>query len=235
VTTSAVIFDFYGTLAEANTHAPSWSELFRELGHELSLDATRRWWNEGTDGIEHDQHSQSREHYVAWQHSRVREIIKASGVPEGDDDVLFSRITQWLGAADLRAYAEAPAVLAELRDRGLALGICSNWDWDLLEAIARAGLGGAVDVVESSAWVGARKPHPRMYARMINRLDKPPADLLFVGDTWTCDVEGPRRAGMRAVYLRRPHFGLDATRPEQVDGNGVTYAEDLTVLLAHTC
>ena len=57
----------------------------------------------------------------------------------------------------------SPAVLRDLRGRGVALAICSNWDWDLHEAIESAGLTGAVDVVVSSAWVGARKPHPRIY------------------------------------------------------------------------
>jgi putative hydrolase of the HAD superfamily len=230
VITRAVIFDFYGTLAEANARGPSWSELFRELGHELSIDATRRLWNDGVDGIEHDEHSQSRDHYVAWQQARVREIIEASGVPEGDDDLLFSHITERLGSPDLHAYEEVVPVLHELRDRGFALAICSNWDWDLLEAIDSAGLGGTVDVVESSAWVGARKPNPRIYAKTLADLAVDPAHAVFVGDTWTCDTEGPRRAGMRPVYVRRPHFGPDATRPEHVDDSGVTYTEDLNVL-----
>jgi putative hydrolase of the HAD superfamily len=227
----AVVLDFYGTLAEAETGGPSWAQMFQELGHELSADATRRLWSDGFDGLEHDEHSRSRDHYVAWQHARVRAIIEASAVPEGDDDVLFSRITERLGAAHLRAYDESRRVLTELRDRGLQLAICSNWDWDLLEAIDSAGLSGAVDIVESSAWVGARKPHPRVYARILDRLALDPADVLFVGDTWTCDVDGPRRAGMRPIYLRRPHFGLDATAPETLDEPDVTRAEDLEILL----
>jgi putative hydrolase of the HAD superfamily len=225
-----VIFDFYGTLAEANSRGPSWAELFRELGYELSIDATRRLWNDGVDGIEHDEHSRSRDHYVAWQRERVREIITESGVPEGDDDVLFARITQRLGSPDLRAYEEATRVLTELRDRGLALAICSNWDWDLLEAIDSAGLSDTVDLVVSSAWIGARKPHPRMYAHTLERLDLNPSDAIFVGDTWACDVAGPRAFGMEPVYLRRDHFGPDATAPEVAD-ESVARASDLTPLL----
>ena len=67
---------------------------------------------------------------------------------------------------------------------------------------------------------------------MLEQLDFDPADILFVGDTWTCDVEGPRVAGMRPVYLRRPHFGVDRTRPEAADETGVTHADDLTALRA---
>jgi putative hydrolase of the HAD superfamily len=226
----AVIFDFYGTLAEADVNRPSWSEIFAELGHELSIDATRRFWNEGVDGLEHDEHSQSRDHYVAWQHSRVRTIIEESNVPDGDDDELFARLTAHLGAPDLRPYAESARVLETLRRRELRLAICSNWDWDLQEAIASAGLTGAVDLVVSSAWVGARKPHPRIYAHTLEQLGVAASEVCFVGDTWSCDVEGPRTAGMRPVYLRRPHFGPDATAPDALDP-GVTRADDLERVL----
>jgi putative hydrolase of the HAD superfamily len=227
---TTVIFDFYGTLAEADTSGPTWSEMFQAMGHEMSLDASRRLWNTGADGIEHDEHSRSRDHYVAWQHARVREIIAESGVPEGDDDVLFSQITERLGTTDLHAYPETGEVFDALRSRGLRIAICSNWDWDLLEAIDNAGLSGIADVTVSSAWVGARKPHPRVFADTIDRLGIAPADALFVGDTWTCDVEGPRAFGMEPVYLRRPHFGVDLTAPEPLDDT-VPRADDLRGLL----
>jgi putative hydrolase of the HAD superfamily len=230
MTIRAVVFDFYGTLAEADANRPTWADIFRELGHELSADAASRFWNV-TDGIEHDEHSQSRDHYVAWQHARVRTILEESNVPEGDDDLLFARLTAHLGSPQLRAYDETARVLDQLRRRGLALAICSNWDWDLHEAIASADLTGAVDVVLSSAWVGARKPHPRIYAQTLDRLAVDPGEVIFVGDTWTCDVEGPRRTGMHPVYLRRPHFGTDTSAPHELDDREVIRADNLDVLL----
>ena len=70
-----------------------------------------------------------------------------------------------------RRAARAPA-------RGVALAICSNWDWDLHEAVESAGLTGSFDVVVSSAWVGARKPHPRIYAHTLEQLGIAPEDAL---------------------------------------------------------
>ena len=42
-------------------------------------------------------------------------------------------------------------------------------------------------------------------------------EVLFVGDTWTCDVDGPLGAGMQPVYVRRSHFGADTTAPSEAD------------------
>jgi putative hydrolase of the HAD superfamily len=227
----AVIFDFYNTLAESPAWGPSWQEMVAEIGFELPADVQDRWWNDGVDGIEHDEHSQSRDHYVAWQQLRLRGMLAECGVPVASQDVLIERAREIGGHRHIAAYDETASVLAELRARGVTLAICSNWDWDLEEAIAAAGLTGTVDVTVSSAWVGARKPHRRMYDAVIDRIGIAPADALFVGDTWTCDVEGPRAAGLVPLYLRRAHLGIDKTAPDDHHTQGVHRAEDLRPVL----
>src|SRR4051794_13801278 len=229
----AVIFDFYNTLAETTNFGPSWEELITELGYELPADVRERWWNDGIDGTEHDAHSISRDHYVAWQQSRVRSMLGECGVPDHAHDVFIERVRE-IGAHNrIDAYEEVSGVLRDLRARGVALAICSNWDWDLHEAIESAGLTGAVDVVVSSAWVGARKPHPRIYGHTLGEIGLTPDEVIFVGDTWSCDVEGPRAAGMRTVYVRRPHFEADSTAPTNHElDDDVHRATDLAVLLS---
>ena len=85
----AVLFDFYGTLAEKDASTPSWESIAADLGYELAPEALRQFWD--IDGEPHDEHSQSREHYVAWQHTRLHRLLATSGVPAPDDDVLFAR------------------------------------------------------------------------------------------------------------------------------------------------
>jgi putative hydrolase of the HAD superfamily len=227
----AVIFDFYNTLAETPQWGPSWEEMMAEVGFDLPPDVRDRWWNDGIDGIEHDEHSQSREHYVAWQQSRMQGMLDECGMPRATQEAMITRAREISGHRRIVAYDETVAVLGELRARGIPLAICSNWDWDLEEAIEGAGLTGAVDVVLSSAWVGARKPHRRMYEAVLDRIGVEPADALFVGDTWTCDVEGPRAAGLVPLYLRRAHLGTDKTAPEDHHTQEVHRAEDLNLVL----
>ena len=227
----AVIFDFYGTLAETPDWGPSWQEMVAEVGYELPADIRDRWWNDGIDGSEHDEHSQSRDHYVAWQQARVRGMLDECGVPPDVQAELIARVREIGAHRRMRAYDESIAVLSELRDRGLALAICSNWDWDLAEAIESAGLAGTVDTMVSSAWVGARKPHRRMYEAVLEQAGVTPEDALFVGDTWSCDVDGPRAMGLLPVYVRRLHLGPDATAPEDRHEQDVHQTTDLKLLL----
>jgi putative hydrolase of the HAD superfamily len=228
---NAVIFDFYGTLAETPDWGPSWAELVTSVGFELPDEVRDRWWNDGIDGTEHDEHSQSRDHYVAWQRARMQGMLDECGLPRPVQDELIDRVRAIGAHRTMSAYDEVAAVVAELRARGLTLAICSNWDWDLTEALDAAGLAGAFDVVVSSAWVGARKPHERIFHAVLERIDVGSGDALFVGDTWTCDVEGPRSVGLEPVYLRRPHFGPDPTAPDDHHEQDVHRADDLRMLL----
>ena len=227
----AVIFDFYGTLAETPDWGPSWQEMVAEVGHELPDEVRDRWWNDGIDGTEHDEHSQSRDHYVAWQHARLRGMLTDCGVPPETQEFLITRVRDIGAHRQMRAYDDVLPVLSELRSRGFTLAICSNWDWDLTEAIEAAGLSGLVDAVVSSAWIGARKPHQRMYDAVLERIGVSAGDALFVGDTWSCDVDGPRAAGLQPVYVRRPHLGPDATAPDNHHEQDVHRSTDLHVLL----
>ena len=57
--------------------------------------------------------------------------------------------------ADLRSamvvFPEVPSVLAELRRRGLAIGVCSNWNWDLDDVLRSTGVAPLIDLAVTSA------------------------------------------------------------------------------------
>lgn len=208
-----LLLDFYGTLAEATGWGPSWDEVLAELGFTLPPEVRDRWWNDGLDGTEHDEHSQSRDHYVAWQRARMVGLMREAEVPEQHHEPIIQRLHAAAGQRRMEAYPEVVDVLRELRSRGITLAICSNWDWDLAEAVEEAGLTEHVDLLVSSAWVGARKPHPRIYRHTLERAEADAAECLFVGDTWGPDVEGPCAAGIPAVYVRRHGREHDRTAP----------------------
>ena len=210
-----VIFDFYGTLG----HATQWTSLdvvLAEHGYEFPDDVRRRWWFESEhDGIDHRQHSTDEDAYVAWQRGRLLGMLSECDVHPGEYEVIMEKLYAGKSTRILEAYPESADVLAELRARGLRLAVCSNWDWDLAEAIDEVGLSGATDLLVSSAWAGARKPHPFIFEFTLSELGADPARTLFVGDTWGPDVVGPRATGMTPLYLLRVDHWPDPTSPEE--------------------
>jgi putative hydrolase of the HAD superfamily len=226
---TAALFDFYGTLAQA-TRWVSIDLVLAERGYVLPDDVRDRWWNRGVDGIEHFEHSRSRDHYQAWQRERLLGMLAETDVHPGEYEAILEQFRIGNATRVLEAYTEARGVLEALRDRGLPVGICSNWDWDLSEAVDEVGLTNLVEVVVSSAWAGARKPHPRIFEQSLAKLGADASEVAFVGDTWGPDVVGPQAMGMTPVYLRRVGHWPDDTAPEMLD-EGVFVAADLRAVL----
>jgi putative hydrolase of the HAD superfamily len=229
----AVLLDFYGTLARA-TDWISVDVVLAEHGVELDDELRDRYWNDGLDGIEHFEHSQSRDHYVAWQQERILSMLSETDLHPGEYELVLGKLRAGNATRVLEPYEEALEVLTELRRRGLTLAICSNWDWDLVEAVDEVGLTAAVDVIVSSAWAGARKPHPRIFQHTLEKVGVTPDAVVFVGDTWGPDVVGPAAVGMTPVYLRREGHWSDTTAPPEPTQDSVIVAPDLRCLLELT-
>ena len=96
--------------------------------------------------------------------------------------------------------------LAELKSRGLKLGLVSNAHFLpalLLEDFERLGLVEHMDVIVTSSQLGLRKPHPAIFERLLAELDVSPGEAMFVGDKVREDVVGPKELGMRAVLTHQ--------------------------------
>jgi HAD superfamily hydrolase (TIGR01509 family) len=108
----------------------------------------------------------------------------------------------------LRATAGAAAVLAELRARGLALGLVSNValpGWLYRQRLADFGLADAFGALRFSCDAGSRKPAPAMLLSALSELGASAEEAVMVGDRATSDVAAGRAAGTRTVWLRSPH------------------------------
>lgn len=211
--TRAVLLDFYGTVAHASAWGPTREEVLARHGYAVPNEARRRWLADNLDGLDHTEHSRSRDHYRAWERQRLRQLVDDCGVGPDEAAALVEELDESSQRFTMVAYPETREVIAELRRRGVIVALCSNWTWDLDRAVDQAGLTGAFDVVVASARAGARKPHPMIYEHTLARCDVGPADALFVGDTMGPDVEGPVAYGMRAVHVWRPERGdRDASR-----------------------
>jgi putative hydrolase of the HAD superfamily len=91
--------------------------------------------------------------------------------------------------------------LARLQAAGLRLGVVSNSDGRVEQALEAAGLRRYFDVVIDSALVGVEKPDPRIFQAALERLGVEPDEALYVGDLYRVDVIGARAAGIEAILL----------------------------------
>jgi putative hydrolase of the HAD superfamily len=230
VPVAAVLFDFYGTLAHATAWGTSYDDVLARHGYTLVADARARWTSDAFDGLEHVEHSASRDSYVAWERTRLTDMARACGVGDDDLTALVDDLHRESKAWSLAPYPEAVEVLGELRRRGITVAVCSNWDWDLDRALAQAGLDGLVDVQVTSAQAGARKPHRRIFDRTLASAGVTPEEAIMVGDSWTPDVEGPLALGIRAVHVLRPDDTRTTPAPPSLPPGAVRSA-DLRVVL----
>jgi len=200
---SAVIFDFYGTLARwaDSERAVTYESIFAAHGYELPAQI-RDYYFSRYDGVDHSEHSVDEAAYERWVRFRLRDLADTCGVHDHHADALIDALRA-ADQGDMTAYPEASETLRALRDAGMAIGVCSNWGWELDAFLDDVGLLALVDAQITSAWAGCRKPHPDIYRRSVEALGVDPADVIFVGDSWEPDVRGPRRMGMTAVHVWR--------------------------------
>jgi putative hydrolase of the HAD superfamily len=200
----AVIFDFNGTLAWPTNWGATHREVF--ASHGLAA-AGSRWGDQFStgpaDGEAHVEHSRDRETYHRWELDRLSTRARDCGVPEERIGALVADLDRAAKTFTMEPYEDVFDVLREIRSE-FTLAVCSNWYWNLDEAVEQAGLGGLFETIVSSAQAGMRKPDPRIFRHTLRLCgDLAPEDALYGGDRWVPDVEGPLAAGMRAVHLCR--------------------------------
>lgn len=94
------------------------------------------------------------------------------------------------------------AYMRELRDRGYKLAVCTNnvreWEprWRAMLPVEEI-----FDVIVDSAFVGTRKPEPRIYEITLERLGTAPDATVFIDDV-DVNCDGARRVGMTAIRFR---------------------------------
>jgi len=135
----------------------------------------------------------------------------------GDDAELAAALRKRHMSA-VRQVTGAPpewaAVVPRLAKR-YRLGILSNFDdaESGLEIIEDTGVAEHFEFVVISAEVRLRKPNPKIFHQLLERMQLRPEDVLFVGDTPHEDVAGAHAAGIPVVWVSAnkgafpPHIG----------------------------
>lgn len=94
------------------------------------------------------------------------------------------------------------ALLHGLARRGLLLGIAANQPAETIARLAQVGIADAFAATDVSATIGLRKPDPRLFLHVCDRLGVAPQDCVMVGDRIDNDIAPSRALGMAAIRIR---------------------------------
>lgn len=122
-------------------------------------------------------------------------------------DALFAFFAD---AANWRVDPQAREVLRRLKDRGLALGVISNFDYRLYGILDGLGLGAAFDSITISSEARCAKPSPEVFRAALRKHSARSAESMHVGDSEPLDIRGAAAAGIAAVLLDRDYHGIVA-------------------------
>ncbi|MGE0459782.1 MAG: HAD family hydrolase [Vicinamibacterales bacterium] len=114
----------------------------------------------------------------------------------------FGRLFRRLSTETLSIRPYAAPLFEALRQTSCRLAIVSNTE----AVLTRVDLDShpilqSVDTLVLSSEVGVRKPDPRIIRVALDRLHLPAASAVLVGNSPHEDIEGARRAGVRAILV----------------------------------
>jgi len=130
-------------------------------------------------------------------------LCRRLGIERRAEELAMAVYDAFGSAERWRAWDDVRPAFERLRDRGVRVGVISNWDRRLPGLLDGLGLTDIVEVVVSSADVGLRKPDPRIFGLACQRLGVEAARSAHVGDHLYADVLGARTAGLAPVLIDR--------------------------------
>lgn len=205
----AVTFDVAHTLIHSPKMANIYNEVLGRHGIKVSIAALRKevsWvWKElscQTSPVK-DRFSLHPKGAKGWWHqflTRLCQRLELSPPTQFASAELFDRFAH---AHAWELYSDVRPALAMLKDKGLKLGIVSNWDSRLPALLSDLGLAELFEQITFSSQEHLEKPNPSIFLSCLSAMGVPPENALHVGDHPIDDFEGAQAAGMHAVLIDR--------------------------------
>ena len=199
----AIVFDLFETLiTESGTRPPGVSSLAPALGCER--EAFRSHWKTLRPAVKIGRLS---------FRQALGEITTRLGAPT--DDLTLQRLCEQRVRTKTEPFEQLEpqivAMLDDLRNRGLRLGVVSNCCAEDVAAWPHSPLASRFDCTVFSYEIGLAKPDPEIYREATRRLQADVSQTWFIGDGGDEELSGAELAGLRPFratwFLKRwPHY-----------------------------
>jgi len=191
----AIVFDLFNTVVSANDFMPPDFRRAQAAAEIIGADLdafSAFWWS----GDAYGRYRCAEPDVLGWV-----ERFLGRGLTEPER----GRLDHVLGAYQDRALAQprtdALEALDAFRTQGLRLGLLSNADEREVRTWHASPLRGRFDVAFFSCHEGCAKPEPEAFAWVLDRLEVPANEAVFVGDGMSEELPGARAAGFGTVVF----------------------------------
>jgi len=212
----ACVFDAYGTLFDVSSVARGAQDALGDRWQALSdLWRTKQLqytWLRGLAG----------HHADFWQVTGDALDYAMTTLGIADTTVRERLMNLYLS---ISAYPEVPAMLSQLKARGIKLAILSNGSPTMLAAaVENSGIADRFDALLSVEAVGVYKPHPNVYGMVPRSLGVEKESVCFLSsNSW--DAYSAKAFGFKVLWCNR--FGQ---APERIPSSPDGEIADLSVL-----
>lgn len=193
----AALFDFGGTLdADGVPSVEQFFRAYRDVGGDTSRESFDVLFRESDRALAADPATRTRD-FRDTVHEQSRLLVALAGDPHLDAAAIAASVH-----AAARTAAERNAVsLRALRDRGLRLGVISNFTGNLDRCLTDLGLATLFDVIIDSAVAGVGKPDAAIFHLALEQLGIDARRVLMVGDNPFADVRAAALLGLATCWL----------------------------------
>lgn len=193
----AVVFDAYGTLISTGTGSLDAAQRILDLhGSAITAKAFYADWKKY-----HRQHIDSLTQFVPeetiflWDLEKLYGQYGLSGNATKDVRIMLDTL------GNRTAFPESRGIVERLK-HAYTVCIGSTTDTEpLMRDLNRSGI--VVDHIFTSEGLQVYKPQKAFYERILTELSLLPQEVLFVGDSLTDDISGPKRVGMKTCWVNR--------------------------------
>lgn len=210
MTTKAVGFDFFGTLADAHADSKacvqSMCRHLQQCGYKL-----------------YDDDFIANYHSVVVEHRKMRyealrevnnciwvaDTLKRMGIDASSPHIV-SAVEKYFTPWRLTIVSDAPTVLERLSGR-FKIALVSNFTYSgfLHRSLRKLGIEKFFDHIIVSDAFGWRKPHPEIFRHFLRLLKAEAEEAVFIGDELETDIRGAKSMGIKSVLLARPGHALN--------------------------
>ena len=207
----ALFFDAGGTLL---TPAEPVGRIYARLAH-------MRGWSAREEEME-------KGFRAAWKKRRVegvgldgtlgregwKRIVKESAIGSGMPadfafEDYFSEVYDYFARPGAwQDFPEVDEVIRSVREKGIRVGIISNWDPRLRRVLGGFSWAELLDPILISEECGVEKPHVTLFRRAEKEVGLNAEECALVGDDPLSDRAGAEEAGWRCALVERPYRGL---------------------------